>query len=447
MRRLKQMVIGALAAVLPVMARGQEPSRDQLLAELETLRQRVDQLESRQSNDVNAQVQRTVERVLSDANHRSQFLAQNAGLTAGFDQGRFFIRSEDGNYLLMPGFVFQARHTINYNSENGGDTQSGMEIRRMKLIFEGNAITPDLQYKFQWETRSTDGSPFLQDAWVRYKLNDNWRLEAGQFKDGIHHEEAMPDQNQLSADRSWVNSLLGGGNIDRVQGVMLMFDDRAHWRVNLVAHDGANTKNTTFADSGGGSSFLGLLDPNFGFSARVEYTVKGSAKQYDDFSAMGNTQDLLVFGGGVHYSQGGDTTAVLHTLDAQWENSEGLGLYGAFYGVWRDAKFPSPVVDPTGTFYDYGALVQAGYMVGKKTEVFGRYEFMELDGDLLLPGAEDFFHAFTVGANYFMNGHRARFTIDGGWLPNGSVVGSSGVGVVQGFDDQFFLRFQAQLVL
>jgi hypothetical protein len=431
-------------------ARGAEvPSREELVQQLDELKARVAQLEASQAQAVNARdVDEVVKSVLRDAERRSRLLADNGGLTAGFDKGRFFIRSEDGNYLLMPAFIFQARFVTNWNQAGDGNTDSGFEIRRMRLIFEGHAVTPDLQYKFQWETRSNDGEIFLQDAWARYKFATKWRFQAGQFKDAIHHEEAMVDQLVLTADRSFINALIGGGNIDRIQGVMLMYDDGARLRFNLVAHDGYNTKNTNFTDTGGGSAFVGVTELDFGFSARAEYFVMGTAKQYDDFTALDNTQDLLVLGAGVDWSQGGDNDVVFHTADAQWENSTGLGVYGALLGMWRDIADPAGAgAVPQGDYYDWGGLIQAGYLLAKKCEVFGRYEYIDVDGDALAAGAEDTLHELTVGTNYYWSGHKAKITLDLSWLPSGSPVALPALGVLAGDDDQFILRAQFQLVL
>jgi hypothetical protein len=436
------------AIVTSARAESQEPTRDQLVQQLEELQRRVAQLEANlqaaQALPSTVDVDQTLERVLRDAEQRSKLLAENGALTAGFDQGRFFIRSDDGNWLLVPGLVFQARYVANYNGETE-DTQTGFEVRRMRLIFEGNALTPDLIYKFQWESNNTNGNVFLQDAWVRYKFADQWRVEAGQFKDGIHHEEAMPDQFQLTADRSFINALIGGGNIDRIQGVMLMYDDAEHWRVNLVAHDGYNTKNTNYTDSGGGSAFVAVVDPDYGVSARVEYQAKGTAKQYDDFTALGNKQELLVFGAGANWSQGGDSSVLFHTADAQWENTSGLGVYGALLGMCREIGEDSPI--PEGSYYDWGGLVQAGYLIGARFEVFGRYEYISVDDDALTVTDEDTLHEITAGANYFFSGHKLRMTIDLSWLPNGSPIALPLLGILAGDEDQLVLRVQAQLVL
>jgi hypothetical protein len=106
--------------------------------------------------------------------------------------------------------------------------------------------------------------------------------------------------------------------------------------------------------------------------------------------------------------------------------------------------------------YDFGFVAQAGYLLNDKCEVFGRYDFTAVDDDApgtLSAGAaaagSDDIHEITVGMNYFMKAHAAKFTVDLSWLPNGSPVNATGVDVLgqTSDDDQFVLRAQFQLLL
>jgi hypothetical protein len=190
-----------------------------------------------------------------------------------------------------------------------------------------------------------------------------------------------------------------------------------------------------------------MTNLDFGLSGRAEYTVMGPAKEYDDFTAMGNTQDLLVIGGGVDWSEGGSNDVVFHTVDVQYENTKGLGLYGAILGMWRDLGAPvAPVV--AGNFYDIGALAQASYMVNPTCEVFGRAEYIQIDTDAI-PGVatHENLQELTIGTNYYWRGHNVKLTVDVNWLPNGSPITLPLLDVRAGDGQQVLLRFQGQLLL
>ncbi len=456
MSRGRAAVCVAVLACAVAPARAAEPTREELLEQIKDLQARVEQLEAKQQAAATTQAQSddsVIERVIADAQRRSRLLMQDVELTAGFDlgAGRFFIRSGDGNFLLVPGFLFQVRNVTNFNSgdtadNDDDDIENGFEIRRMRLIAQGNVFKPELTYRFQWESASNGGTVFLQDAFVNYQFARDWAIQVGQFYDPHVHEQTTLDPFLLAADRSLVNALLGGGQTDRVQGAMVIFDDRDRWRAMAALHDGFNSDNTDFTDeSGGSSAFLGVTNTDFGVAGRVEHFFSGTRKAYNDFTALGTTEDLLVLGAGADFSQGGDSDALFHTIDLQYENTSGLGLYGALHGVSRDVGAGSPV--PAGTYYDWGALAQGAYLFGRSLEGFVRYDVSFLDDDALPAGAEDTVHEITVGANYYFQGHKVKLTLDVNWLPNGSPSAVPGLGYLATDDDQVVFRAQLQLFI
>jgi hypothetical protein len=117
------------------------------------------------------------------------------------------------------------------------------------------------------------------------------------------------------------------------------------------------------------------------------------------------------------------------------------------------ANFTDPH-DSTGNISrsDYGALVQAGYLVNKKVELFGRYDLVKIDEDAVAAGAEDTFHEVTAGVNYYLGRdgsylHRAKLTFDVGYLPNGSPSDQTQSAVLKADDDEFVFRAQFQLLI
>ena len=448
---LPAMVAGALGVgAAGSVARAAEPTTDELMKQIEQLQSKVQQLETRQEQSLNAKdVDATVERVLKDAEKRSQ-LMQLEGFTAGYDNG-FKLRSADGNFLINPYFQFQFRNTTNFADgravfdtdgdvigfDDDSDIQNGFEVRRMKFGFRGNAFTPDLTYNFKWETDESGGGVTLEDATVQYQFSDDMAVRIGQWKDDWTHEETVSSSRQLAADRSLLNELLGGGQTDYVQGVMLVMNpEDSAWRATVAYHDGANTDNTDWQENTGGG-VTGVGGPNFGVSGRVDYKFSGDWKSYDDFTAMNNNDNLFVVGAGVDFTQGGDNDIWFHTVDVQWENTNGLALYGAYVASWADT-------DPDDV-YNWGGLAQVGYMFNETTELFGRFDYTNFDFDTAT--GDDDFSEVTVGVNYYWRGHAAKFKIDATWLFYGSPTDVTGIGVLAGDDDQFVIRGQFQLLI
>ncbi|MBC8107778.1 MAG: hypothetical protein H7Z14_14395, partial [Anaerolineae bacterium] len=253
-------------------AAAQAPTTDDLQRQISELEKQVATLQSKQrhQSQQNADATAIVDRMLEDSQRRSQFLAAT-GLLAGYDQG-FFIKSDDDAFLVRPGLQTQFRYVGSYVNGTGGtddNTESGFEIRRMRLRFDGNVFTKDLTYSFVWDVSRTDGVTSLLDSWVAYHFAPQWNLKIGQFKESVFHEKDVPFTNQLAVERSLVDAVLGGNNTDRVQGVSLIYgggtDDDV--RAEVAATDGANSNNASFQDTPAG---------NFGFAGRFEYKVSGN---------------------------------------------------------------------------------------------------------------------------------------------------------------------------
>ena len=475
MHRVIPVLAAAILALHAAGAWAADPTQDQLQAQIQALQTKVAALEARQLNakDVDA----TVERILQDADRRSQLMAVE-GFTAGYTSDRgFVIRDAAGDFLINPYLQFQFRNVTNWTENGKGDdrdsTDNGFEVRRMKFGFQGNAFSPDFTYQFQWamnraattttrtvtttdsngdtasttvtDTTGSGGSPVMEDAWIRYRFADMWAIRLGQFKDPLFRESLVSSTRQLAADRSLLNNILEG-NDNYVQGISLIYDGGARTRAEMAFTDGFNSQNTNFRDPPTNSY-------DFGVAGRVEHMVLGDPvkgwKQYSGFSAIGNKQDLLVVGAAADWSQTNSSNILFHTVDAQWEpeSVSGLSVFGAFVGryTWL-ADQPAGADD---SFYDWGFLAQAGYLLNNNWEPFVRYDYTRLDNDFAASAIEDNVHEFTVGVNRYFKGHNAKVTLDLTWLPNGSPISADGLGVLpQGdSDNQVIARIQFQLVL
>jgi hypothetical protein len=433
-RRTISALMAATLGMGATAAWAEQPSQADLQKQIEQLQSQVKDLQTQRATpSFNAgDVDATVSSVLTDANRRSQLLAESGGFLGGWQDGGFHIMSADRNYDLQPYFQFQFRSVTNLGDfgDDESSVDDGFEIRRMKFGFKGHAITPRLKYDFRWATDRASGTPTLENAFVQYQFADNLAFKVGQWKDNVWHEETLSSGRQLAVERSLVNELLGGGLTDYVQGVSLIYDAEAI-RAELAYHDGANSDNTSFRDAGS----------NFGVSGRVDFKVMGDWKSYDDFSAMNNKKDLLVIGGGADLTQIGDTNVLFHTVDAQFETGP-IGLYGAYV-----ARYVDTGDDGGDDSYDWGFLVQAGFMLNTNWELFGRYDMTTFEDDQA--NGEDTVHEITAGVNYYLKGHAAKVTIDVTWLPSGSPTGVSGAGIIgqTDDDDQFLIRGQFQLLL
>jgi len=458
----------AWTAVATAEAPATHPSSAEFLQQKITdLEQRIDRLQCGQASqaDFNAAAQQ----FLRDAQAHEDFMSI-ASLPPSYDPSiGFLLRSADGKFSLHPSALLQFRNETAIRQRipaggggeaggSGSDIQNGFEIARVRLIFDGNLFSPNLTYYLQLQDDFGESSFSLLDAYVLCRVSDQspLALKAGEFKDPVWHEQNLNQAKQLTVERTLANALLGGGQTGHVQGVVLIYDQQA-LRGQLAVHDGYDSINTPFFDAGGRGAEVGagagVTPTRFGITARAEYLAIGDRSpqfnpfsEYDDFTALGNKQNILVLGTGADYSQSGGNNILFHTLDAQYETTGGLALYGAYLGVYRHINHFQGV-DP-GCYYDCGAIAQAAYLLSSCFEVFARYDYTHLDDRALAGIVADNIHEITVGVNYYFHGHQAKATLDASWLPNGCPTDVEGAGILQ--DDghpELLIRAQFQLAI
>ena len=97
------------------------------------------------------------------------------------------------------------------------------------------------------------------------------------------------------------------------------------------------------------------------------------------------------------------------------------------------------------TLTQWGAVVQGGFMLDERWELFARYEWGDADG--VAPGLS----VVTIGVNAFIDEHRLKCTLDVGYGLNEvdrfwSSVGAGWLRDRPGEDGQTVTRFQFQLL-
>ena len=418
--------IAVLAAGPLVMAA--EPTTAELKAQIDALQGKIERLEAKQASA--ADVDATLARVLADADKRSQMM-QSEGFTAGYNKGKFVLQSADGKYVFIPTAQMQGRYI---GSSVDGDYEDGFELRRVKFGFTGNVVAPELTYKFQWATDRGNGNVALEDAWARYRFCTGFSIFGGQFEDLTNHEALVSSSRQLAVESSLVNRALSESVSDYVQGVGGAYETGI-FRVQAAYHDGVNSDNTNYANQ----TYNGHT-VNWGTSGRAEARILGKSwKPYDDFTARGNDDDLLVVGTGAHYSDLTDAKVILWSADVQWEPKavSGLGLFASVL----DQKFQE---NGAADANNWGFTLQAGYMLSKDWEVFGRFGQIDYGDNAVYGTVQE----YTAGVNYYINGHAAKFTADLVYLPSGSPAESAaGIRQVTDDSDQVVARVQFQLLL
>ncbi len=384
------------------------------------------------------EVRALVSEMLADADARSSLL-QSSG-TAGHD-GHFFLASPDGDFKMEIEGQIQFRYLVNHRQAGSGadDLTPGFQTRRTKLVFAGD-VYDKFFYKVQGAFSRSSGSFKLEDAKVGYKFDNGVKLQWGQFKLPFLREELVSSKRQLTVDRTFLNARLGQS---RSQGAQISYTaDRV--RVFGAYSDGLKSKNTD----------LGSEPADYAITGRIEYLGDGSWKQFKDFTSPRGSDFAWMLGAAGHWQKGPDgrpgaidIERFTWTADASVEG-DGWNLYAAMIG-----NHVNPAVGAGSD--EYGWMVQGGVYLTDKLESFVRFEE-------LLPERGPAFNALTIGANYYIHGHAAKFTVDvqyflddpaASFISGNGALGDvtkseTGIGFLgsAGQKNEFVLRAQFQLL-
>lgn len=436
-----------------------------LNTEMASLRARVAELEGKQSAQwLDAQrteeVKRLVREVLSDADTRASL--QNDGLTAGYNNGRFFIGSQDGTFRLGIGGQVQVRYIHNErndpdaaaggNAASADPNEGGFQIRRMKLTFEGYIGNPKITYKVRLNADRNNDELGAEVALLGYKVTDQLTIMGGRYRDGFMKEAGVDDQYLTAVERSVVENIFTNGFVEGIQAIWTPID---MLKITASFTDGARSGEFTPTSN----NDFNVDATNYAANARLDLKAMGEWKQADDFAAWtGGT--ALFFGIGGSYQEGetGDRqTSTIYDDNFRYTadvllKSHGLSVFGAFVGQELRVSEQN-AVSAGHTRENFGSVIQVGYFViPDKFEPFARYEWLNIDSDSGSPGAVNI---FTFGANYYFKKHAAKLTLDVVWAAESLTAAStfSGANSSQGLlpdssrdEDQVAIRAQFQLL-
>ena len=422
-----------------------ETSTESLRAEIDALRAQVARLSADENwltDQRSQEIRSLVQDVLADADTRASLL--QSGMTAGYDDG-FVLGSTDGNFSLKMNGVIQFRFVFN-NQDNGpgfapgyldipeiydtldafyeaatadgiteaelaviqdeaelylsqfmatpDDNRWGFENTRTRLIFSGNVVSPAWTYFIQGDFDRTGGGFGLLDAYIGHDCGSGWTAMMGQFKAPVLREELVWSWDQLAVERSVVGQFFAAG---RVQGIAANYKGD-QFQVTFSYNDGAASANTPA---------LGY-DTEWAFSGRGEVLLAGNWDQFTDFTSWQGEEFGAMVGFAGHYesaeygtSADNELQTFLGTIDASLEFG-GANLFGAL--MYRN-------LDDDGFIEldQYGVVIQGGFFLNEDWELFGRYEWADLD-----IGVDDT-SIFTIGLTRYWAGNGLKWTTDIGY--------------------------------
>ena len=233
MRHLVTMLTAA--GILCGVSVGWAAPNQELESQIESLKTRIVELETRQSDqsyqERNAEL---IREMVKEMSSRPNVMAQSTGVTAGYDK-RFFIKSSDDQFKLEFDTRIQFRHTYASSDEHnqsltreglpapGGDgvdsSASAFEAERVRLYLSGHVLK-DINYQIALSMGDDDSAAAnnvrLYTYFLSYSVQPEFGIKVGRYKGAFGKQENTSSGRQQFVDRSLANEVF---NISRTTGV------------------------------------------------------------------------------------------------------------------------------------------------------------------------------------------------------------------------------------
>ena len=449
-----------------------ETETDEMRTTLDIIR--TDAEENWLSEERTVQIRSIVHDVLSDADSRSNLVGD--GLLGGWDEG-FFIASSDGRFKLKVGGLLQERYVTNHR-DAADRWRTGFENTRTRLNISGHIFDKDttflVQPGFGWIDPYAFGSAFvnvpvtniqprLWDAWVKFKLSEEWSLKVGLFTLPFSRESLVSDQYQLAVDRSLLDYRIGLGRSQVIQFTWVRDEVRAF----MAFTDGSMTlgSNDVVVNSNSTSAAGALAEANqippwsalmsgtkWSATARVEFLLEGDWNQFNTFTSPTGSNNASMFGVAFHVQQGELEEDPPFTSETDLGVTADLTMNfngGTFFasGTFHNQKnVENLLLGDTPNVDWFGYVFQGSIYTNAMTEVFMRMEGggpkQELYGDDI--------QILTSGVNWYLDGQNLKITTDFGWSfakisrqMRNQMVGWRGS---EGLEGEWLFRTQLQLL-
>lgn len=370
------------------------------------------------------QIRALVEDVLADADSRASL--QGSGMTAGWDDG-FFLSSPDGRFLLKIDGLLQARYVLSWVSRSApnqpvDEYRGGFENTRTQLTFRGHVFDRSFNYLVRLGAsrggggavndfdEANGGDVQLLDAWIRWRMSDQWSIRGGQFKLPFSREELVNAGYQLAIERSTLNEAMG---LARSQGIELGYHgDFLDWK--LAFSDGGTDTLLgvgALASTSPANTVWSQQDTEYAFTSRLEWLVAGDWEQFKQMTSPPGNPFGLMLGLAAHYQEG---EFGLANRETNWFNStadisvgfSGATIYAAAMYTYLDsAQF--------GEWNILGGVVQGGIYIAPKWELFIQYQYGYIDSNSNIVDVPDL-SILTAGVNWYIDGQDLKFSVDVG---------------------------------
>lgn len=373
----------------------------------------------------------------------------------------FNFTSGDGRFSSSIGASYQIRYSfLNLDDANNTATKSSQdsskfELRRIKLLFNGNAYYPELSYKMSINFANiaggtTSNGGLLEETWLNYRLRNELQFRFGQDKVQFGRQFITPSTALQFVDQSVVTNAFVPGYDTGIAIHGKVADGLFNYSIAGLGGVGQNTYRSTTDNAFAARIAVNPLGNVKYSESDVESTEKPllsvGANFYRDTIYSGETNNLGFAKSSGWYGIGSPLMTAAQKLSA----SEAIDF--STYGI--DAAFKWRGLSATGEYFSgdadgqksghrlhaEGFYAQTGYFViPKQVELAYRYSYLDPNHNV----SNDHWIENTVAASWYINNHNLKLQTDYTKVHKQSAIASTSG--KNGTDDNQ-IRFQAQIV-
>jgi phosphate-selective porin len=331
----------------------------------------------------------------------------------------FTAATADGDYKLHIGGYGQLIYRYTDFDSQASDDRSDFDIRRFKLVLNGNLVNKNFGYRFSGDISSGFRT---EDVFINYKFGAPLIVQFGQYKPPQARQELTSAAKLLFPERSLANDTFNLGRDQGVQAAGSFADKQVEYRLGLFNGNGPNTGNPDNRHM-----VAGRLDIN----PLGAYAMDEAGWPVDKpMVNVGGSFAWNKVGGndvGSKFSVDNDVMDVALNLDDAATAAAFTANYGSdltwllwtanVNATWMGATFAAEYYDlnadpDLGSDWDAdGYYVQAGYQVIPKTlELAVRYS--EVESDDTNASARFDKSETQFGVNYYFAKHNAKLQSD-----------------------------------
>ncbi len=341
-------------------------------------------------------------------------------------------------------------------------------VHRTRLVFEGFAFSPDINYFVQFRNDTADATTQLggsrsttqlYDTYLTFKQIPWANLRVGQYRTHFGRQEFFSSALLQFVDRGFVAEAFVPNAIDRRDQGVTLYSDQAMYQVNysfgVFNGVGINLNKLGLSTPGNANELLyvgritadilgkpGYQEGDLAYSLTLQLAVGASygyngGLQTNTTGVASNTQvsaAIASLGNGRLLNQGAVNLGTAG-VDVVFKY-KGFSLQAEGFVRNVDTRDHSKRIGNSTGYY-----VQAGYFLVPKTiEVVGRYNAMDPDTRL----GHDLITSAVGGLNWYLSGHEHKLQFDYGVITTrlaGADVGGNASLVENRFRLQYTIVF------